>query len=48
VPKVRELIVSGGYEPDARGPADFRKLLRVENERYAEMVRVAQIAKAEQ
>jgi len=47
-PKVRELIISGGYEPDGRSPAEFRKFLRIEYERYAEMVRVANVPKAAQ
>jgi tripartite-type tricarboxylate transporter receptor subunit TctC len=47
LPKVRELIISGGYEPDGRSPAAFKTFLRAEYERYAEMVRVANIAKAE-
>jgi tripartite-type tricarboxylate transporter receptor subunit TctC len=43
-PRVRESIVSGGYEPDGSSPAEFRKFLRVEYERYAEMLRLAQVA----
>ena len=45
VPRVREAIISGGYEPDGSSPAAFRKFLRVEYDRYAEMLRVAQVAK---
>ena len=45
VPRVKESIVSGGYEADGRSPAEFRKFLRVEYERYAEMVRVANVPK---
>ena len=37
--------VSGGYEPDGRSPAEFRKFLRLEYDRYAEMVRVANVPK---
>ena len=48
VPRVRETIVAGGYEPDGRSPAEFAKFLRVEYERYAEMVRVANIPKTAQ
>ena len=44
-PRVRESIVSGGYEPDGRSPAEFRQFLRLEYERYAEMVRVANVPK---
>ena len=45
VPRVRDAIISGGYEPDGRSPAEFRNFLRVEYERYAEMLRVAHVAK---
>jgi tripartite-type tricarboxylate transporter receptor subunit TctC len=47
-PKVRELIVTGGYEPDGRSSAAFATFLRSEYERYAEMVRVANILKSSQ
>ncbi len=46
VPRVRETITSGGYIPDGISPAEFRKFLRVEHDRYAEMVRVANVPKA--
>ena len=45
VPRVRESIVAGGYEPDGRSPAEFRTFLREEYERYGEMVRVANVPK---
>ncbi len=45
-PRVRESIVAGGYEPDGREPAEFRKFLRLEYERYGEMVRVANLQKS--
>ena len=45
VPRVRENILAGGYEPDGRSPAEFRKFLRQEYERYGEMVRVANVPK---
>jgi tripartite-type tricarboxylate transporter receptor subunit TctC len=45
VPRVRDSIVAGGYEPDGRGPAEFRKFLKQEYERYGEMVRVAKVPK---
>ena len=45
-PRVREVIVTGGYEPDGRPPAEFRAFLRLEYERYAEMVRVANVPKS--
>jgi tripartite-type tricarboxylate transporter receptor subunit TctC len=45
VPRVREAIVSGGYEPDGSSPAAFQKFLRGEYERYAEMLRVANVPK---
>lgn len=48
VPKVREMIVTGGYEPDGRSAAEFAKFLRAEYQRYAEMVRIANVPKAEQ
>ena len=47
-PRVRESIITGGYEPDGSSPAAFRKFLGVEYERYAEMVRVAQVPKTAQ
>ena len=43
VPRLREAIIAGGYEPDGRGPAEFRKFLRQEYERYGEMVKVANV-----
>jgi len=43
VPRVRESIVTGGYEPDGKSPAEFRKFLRQEYERYGEMVRIAKV-----
>jgi tripartite-type tricarboxylate transporter receptor subunit TctC len=48
VPRVRESIVSGGYVPDGNSPAAFRQFLRAEYERYAEMVRVANVPKTAQ
>ena len=45
VARVRESIVAGGYEPDGRSPAEFRQFLRLEYERYAEMLRVANVPK---
>ncbi len=47
-PRLRESIIVGGYEPDGNSPTAFRKFLRVEYERYAEMVRVAQVPKTAQ
>jgi len=41
VPKVREFIVEGGYEPDGRSADDFGKFVRAEFDRYAEMVHIA-------
>ena len=43
--RVREAIIAGGYEPDGKSPAQSRKTLREEYERYAEMVRAANIPK---
>lgn len=45
LPKVRELIIAGGYDPDGRSPAEFARFLRAETGRYAEMVRVAKVPK---
>ena len=47
-PKVREMIITGGYEPDGRSGAEFAKFVRAEHERYGEMVRVAQVPKTMQ
>ncbi|MGE5525867.1 MAG: tripartite tricarboxylate transporter substrate binding protein [Rhodospirillaceae bacterium] len=41
VPKVRDFIVEGGYEPDGRSPEEFRQFVRAEFDRYAEMVQIA-------
>ena len=43
VPKVHDFILTGGYEPDGRGPEEFRKLLQSDFSKYAEIVRVAGI-----
>lgn len=43
VPKIREFLVNGGYEPDGRSPEEFGKFVRAEAERYAEAVRAAKI-----
>jgi tripartite-type tricarboxylate transporter receptor subunit TctC len=45
VPRVRDSIIAGGYEPDGRGPAEFRKMVRTEYDRYGEMVRAASVPK---
>jgi tripartite-type tricarboxylate transporter receptor subunit TctC len=45
VPRLREAIASGGYEPDGRSPADFRRFLRQEFDRYGEMIRIANVPK---
>ncbi len=47
LPRVRETLVSGGYEPEGRGGADFRQFIKAEAERYAEMVRVAQVPRTD-
>ncbi|HWI16015.1 MAG TPA: tripartite tricarboxylate transporter substrate binding protein [Burkholderiales bacterium] len=41
VPKVRDFIVEGGYEPDGRSADEFKKFVRSEYDRYAEMVHIA-------
>jgi tripartite-type tricarboxylate transporter receptor subunit TctC len=43
VPRVREFLVAGGYEPDGSSPEQFRKFLKTESDRYAEAVRAAGI-----
>ncbi len=43
VPKVHDFILTGGYEPDGRGPEEFRKLIQSDFRKYAEVVRVAGI-----
>lgn len=43
VPKVRDFIVNGGYQPDGRSAQEFRDFVRSEYKRYAEMVRIAKI-----
>jgi tripartite-type tricarboxylate transporter receptor subunit TctC len=45
VPKVRDFIVEGGYEPDGSTPEAFRQFVRAEFERYAEMVQIAGVPK---
>ena len=42
-PKVRDLFVSGGYEPVGSTPDDFRKFFHAEMKRYADIVRDAKI-----
>ena len=43
LPKVHDFILTGGYEPDGRGPEEFRKLIQSDIKKYAEIVRVAGI-----
>jgi tripartite-type tricarboxylate transporter receptor subunit TctC len=43
IPRVREAMLTGGYEPDGRSPAETRKFMRAEYERYGEMVKVANV-----
>lgn len=43
VTKVRNFIVTGGYQPDGQSPQEFRDFVRAEFERYAEMVRIAKV-----
>ena len=42
-PKVREYLVSGGYDPLGSTPGEFRKFFHSEIKRYAEIVREAKI-----
>jgi tripartite-type tricarboxylate transporter receptor subunit TctC len=43
VPKVREFLVSGGYEPVGSAPQEFRQFFQSEMKRYAQIVRDAKI-----
>lgn len=42
-PKLRERLLSGGYEPKADPPAEFAKVLRADIRQYAEIVKAARI-----
>jgi tripartite-type tricarboxylate transporter receptor subunit TctC len=42
-PKLRELLVSGGYEPKADSPAEFAKVFRADIRKYRDIVKVARI-----
>jgi tripartite-type tricarboxylate transporter receptor subunit TctC len=42
-PKVRDFFRSAGYEPDGRGPAEFRKMIESDMKRYADVIRKAGI-----
>ena len=41
VPKIRDFIVTGGYNPDGRSPAESARFLKSEYQRYGEMAREA-------
>ncbi len=43
VPQLRDYYISGGYEPKADSPAEFRKAFLADIKRYAEIVRIAKI-----
>ena len=43
VPKVRDFLRGAGYEPDGRGPVEFRKIIESDFKRYAEVIRAAGI-----
>jgi tripartite-type tricarboxylate transporter receptor subunit TctC len=43
LPKVKDFLVTGGYAPDGRSPAEAQKFFRAETQRYGEMVRAAKI-----
>lgn len=43
VPKVREILVEGGYVPDGRSPEEFSKMVQEEVKRYAEIVRATRL-----
>jgi tripartite-type tricarboxylate transporter receptor subunit TctC len=42
-PKLRDYLVTGGYEPRADPPAEFRKIVHDDIKKYAEIVRAAKI-----
>jgi tripartite-type tricarboxylate transporter receptor subunit TctC len=42
-PKLRELLVSGGYEPKADAPAEFAKVFRADIRKYGDIVKAARI-----
>ncbi len=42
-PRLRELLVSGGYEPKADPPAEFAKIFRADIRKYAAIVKTARI-----
>ena len=42
-PKVRELLINGGYEPSGSTPEEFRRFFLAEMKRYADIVRDAKI-----
>ena len=42
-PKVRDFFRSAGYEPDGRGPGEFRKMIEADLKRYADVIRTAGI-----
>jgi len=42
-PKVRDFMITGGYEPDGRSPEEFRKLIVSDFDKYGEVVRIANI-----
>jgi len=42
-PKVRDFMITGGYDPDGRSPEEFRKLIVSDFNRYGEVVRIANI-----
>lgn len=43
VPKVRDFMILGGYEPDGRSPEEFRKMIEGDYKKYGETVRIANI-----
>jgi tripartite-type tricarboxylate transporter receptor subunit TctC len=42
-PKLRELLISGGYEPKADPPAEFAKIFKADIRKYGEIVKAARI-----
>jgi tripartite-type tricarboxylate transporter receptor subunit TctC len=42
-PKLRDLLISGGYEPRADAPAEFAKIFKADIAKYAQIVKSARI-----
>ena len=42
-PKMRELLISGGYEPKADAPAEFARIFKADIRKYGQIVKAARI-----